>query len=164
MVTLDTGEDKPDAHPVFAGMAAYEPYRERQSKWLAEAVARPRVAEAPFLVAMCHIPLRGLPGGWTGEELHHNNGGTSCGHGKKLWMPVLADAGCQMMVSGHRHAHRVDDPREEEPVMQVVGGGPSPKQATLAVLTATRGELVMRMTDLEGGELHIRELGRRVVN
>ena len=159
MATLDTGEDKPDAHWVFAGMAAYEPYRRRQAKWLATALTRRRVAEAPHLITFCHIPLRGIPGEPVGLELDHNNGGSSCGHGKQLWMPTLAEHKCQMILSGHRHKHRVDDPTAEEPVMQVVAGGPQPKYATLTLLEATAERLVMRMTDLAGAELHRRELG-----
>ena len=61
LLTLDTGEDKPDAHPVFAGTAAYEPYRARQAAWLREALARPEIASAPFKAVFCHIPLHGLP-------------------------------------------------------------------------------------------------------
>jgi hypothetical protein len=159
MATLDTGEDKPDAHWVFAGTAAYEPYRQKQAKWLATALARKGIAEAPHLVAMCHIPLRGIPGEAVGLELDHDNGGPSCGHGKRLWMPSLAQSKCQMIVSGHRHAHRVDDPNAEDPVMQVVGGGPHPSYATLTLLEASAERLVLRMTDLAGTELHSRELG-----
>src|SRR5690606_18650267 len=51
LVGLDTGEDKPDAHPVFAGTAAYEPYREAQAAWLKAAVNRPDIAEAPLRIA-----------------------------------------------------------------------------------------------------------------
>lgn len=58
MVTLDTGEDKPDAHPTFQGTAAYEPYRDQQGAWLANAVKEKEFATAPFRLAICHIPLR----------------------------------------------------------------------------------------------------------
>ena len=62
LVGLDTGEDKPDERPVFAGLAGFEPWREAQRDWLNEALRREAVASAPHLLACCHIPLRGLPG------------------------------------------------------------------------------------------------------
>jgi len=46
LIGLDTGEDKPDAHPVFAGTAAYEPYRVSQANWLKSIVQRPEIASA----------------------------------------------------------------------------------------------------------------------
>jgi hypothetical protein len=52
LVGLDTGEDKPDSHPVFAGTAAYEPYRKHQAAWLKGAIARPEIAEAPIRIAV----------------------------------------------------------------------------------------------------------------
>ena len=57
LLTLDTGEDKPDAHPVFAGTAAYEPYRGAKPPGFATP-CRPEIASAPFKVVFCHIPLR----------------------------------------------------------------------------------------------------------
>ena len=91
LVTLDTGEDKPDAHPVFAGTAAYEPYRARQAAWLREALARPEIASAPFKVAFCHIPLRGLPG--QSDGLNLKDFARWSGDGARNWMPALSRAG-----------------------------------------------------------------------
>ncbi len=148
LVGLDTGEDKPDAHPVFAGMAAYEPYREQQAAWLKSAVARPEIAEAPLRIAICHIPLRGLPG--------HNDGTTLEGHayysgmGAKLWLPILRQARFAAVISGHMHQHRIDDPSEAEPVMQVVGGGPQPERATLTILRAEGDKAELWVEDLAG--------------
>lgn len=155
LVGLDTGEDKPDTHPVFAGTAAYEPYRAHQAAWLKKAVARPEIAEAPLRLAICHIPLRGLPG--------HNDGTTLeghayyCGMGAKLWLPILREAGFAAVISGHMHQHRIDDPTDTEPIMQVVGGGPRPEGATLMVLRAEGNKVELRVDDLAGKTLHRRE-------
>jgi hypothetical protein len=110
LLTLDTGEDKPDAHPVFAGTAAYEPYRARQAAWLREALARPEIASAPFKVAFCHIPLRGLPN--QNDGLRINGFAQWSGDGARKWMPALCKAGVQLVVSGHMHAWRIDEPAE----------------------------------------------------
>ncbi len=155
LVGLDTGEDKPDAHPVFAGTAAYEPYREHQAAWLKKAIAEPEIAEAPLRLAVCHIPLRGLPG--------HNDGTTLeghayyCGMGAKLWLPILREAGFKAVISGHMHQHRIDDPTDTEPIMQVVGGGPRPEGATLMILRAEGDKVELRVEDLTGKTLHQRE-------
>ncbi|MFO1524310.1 MAG: metallophosphoesterase, partial [Kiritimatiellia bacterium] len=156
LIGLDTGEDKPDAHPVFAGTAAYEPYRERQAVWLQEALARPEIAAAPFKVLFCHIPLRGEKG---------DNPGTStdgfagyCGFGAALWLPLLREAGVRMIVSGHTHDWRIDDPTDEQPFFQVVGGGPQPARATLTVIDVTTDRLSVRIEDLTGKTLIAREI------
>lgn len=155
LVGLDTGEDKPDAHPVFAGTAAYEPYREQQAVWLKKAVERPEIAQAAIRIAVCHIPLRGLPG--------HNDGTTLEGYasysgmGAKLWLPILRKARFAAVISGHMHQHRIDDPTENEPVMQVVGGGPRPEGATLTIVHAEGGTAELRVEDLAGKTLSHRE-------
>lgn len=157
LLTLDTGEDKPDAHPVFAGTAAYEPYRVRQAAWLREALARPEIASAPFKVVFCHIPLRGLPNDNDGLSLE--GFAAWSGDGAKAWMPVLREAGAPLVISGHKHAWRVDDPAKGLP-MQVVGGGPDLHNATLIVLEADSQSLRVVIQDLSGKELAQRRVMR----
>jgi len=154
LVGLDTGEDKPDAHPVFAGTAAYEPYRQMQTQWLKSAVQRPEVAQAPVRIAVCHIPLRGQPGDNDGTTLEGY--AAYSGMGARLWLPMLRAAGFQAVISGHMHRHRVDEPTDSEPLMQVVGGGPQPERATVTLLRAQAGEVELRVEDLAGQLLHQR--------
>jgi len=146
IVCLDTGEDKPDSRDVWGGMAAYEPYREAQREWLLKALKQPEIASAPYLIAFCHIPLRGLKG---------DNDGTGpsgycaySGFGQKLWMKPLIDAGCQMLLSGHTHQHRIDKPNQEFPLYQVVGGGPKKNNAGLVHLNANSKQLKLIIEDL----------------
>jgi len=156
IVTLDTGEDKPDAHPVFAGTAAYEPYRQRQSGWLKQVVAQPTIQSAPFKIATSHIPLRGLDGHPDGTTLEGY--ARYSGFGAKLWMPTLQQAGFQAVLSGHTHSHRLDDSTDAMPIAQFVGGGPRPQQATLTVVDASQHDdqstLDIRIVDLAGKVLH----------
>jgi predicted phosphodiesterase len=156
ILTLDTGEDKPDHHPVFAGTAAYEPYRQQQAAWLKQVVAQPAIQSAPFKIATSHIPLRGLAG--------HNDGTTLEGYaaysgfGAKLWLPTLKAAGFHAVLSGHMHRDRLDGPTDEMPVLQFVGGGPQPANATLTVIDSIQhdghAELDIRIVDLDGKLLH----------
>lgn len=159
IIGLDTGEDKPDRRAVFAGLAAYEPYREAQRDWLAQVLQRPEIADAPHLVALCHIPLNGLDG--------HNDGQGDDGYayysgqGRALWGPLLNDAGCAMVVSGHTHRFRIDAPDADRAFHQVVGGGPQPERAALVRLNATTDKLTLVGEDLDGNEIGKVERGRR---
>lgn len=157
LLTLDTGEDKPDAHPVFGGTAAFEPYRARQAVWLREALRRPEIASAPFKVAFCHIPLRGRPRENDGLSL--NGFAAWSGAGAKAWLPALREGGVRLVVSGHTHAWRVDDPTDQLP-MQVIGGGPEESRATVIVLEADAQSLRVVIQDLAGTELAQRRLTR----
>lgn len=151
LITLDTGEDKPDAHPVFAGTAAYEPYREAQATWLQDALATDAIKSAPFKIATCHIPLRGLPGQPDGTTLEGY--ARFSGFGAKLWLPLLQAAGCQAILSGHTHAARLNATTEDLPA-QFVGGGPGPQHATVTIIdtkqTTTEATLDIRILDLDG--------------
>lgn len=153
LITLDTGEDKPDNHPVFAGTAAYEPYRVRQAAWLREALARPEIAAAPFKVVFCHIPLRGLPK--QNDGLNLDGFAEWSGDGARNWMPALRAAGVHLIVSGHKHAWRIDEAAPGDP-LQVVGGGANPgrgETVTLIGLEADRQMLRLSITNAFSGEL-----------
>ena len=158
LLGLDTGEDKPDAHPVFAGTAAYEPYRERQAAWLRGALREPGIVDAPFKFAVCHIPLRGRPGDNPGTTLEGFAG--YCGDAARHWLPVLREAGVRMVLSGHTHRWRIDDATADEPVMQLTGGGPKPDEATVTVIDARAGEAEIRIEDPDGKVLDRRTLAR----
>ncbi|NKB71623.1 MAG: hypothetical protein GKR89_31500 [Candidatus Latescibacteria bacterium] len=151
LLTLDTGEDKPDRHPVFAGTAAYQPYRQYQSTWLQGTLQQAAIKDAPFKVATAHIPLRGLdgqPDGTTLEGFAHYSG-----FGAKLWLPQLNAAGFAAVISGHTHRARHDAPTAAMPVHQFVGGGPQPEQATVtiidAALTNSKASMQIQIANLQ---------------
>ena len=152
LITLDTGEDKPDRHPAFAGTAAYEPYRENQSIWLKGVLQQAAIKDAPFKIAVCHIPLRGLKGQTDGTTLESY--ARYSGFGAKLWLPQLKAAGFEALICGHTHRARHDTPTVDMPVHQFVGGGPKPEQATLIIIDAAlandKATLQIQITDLQG--------------
>lgn len=128
LVGLDTGEDKPDAHPKWFGLANFEPYKRAQAKWLEEQFARPDIASAKHKIVFCHIPLFADPA--SGDYSHdgvaidpHDYAYWSreC---SELWGPILDKAGVKLVVCGHRHRFRFDPPTAERRWAQVVGGGP----------------------------------------
>ena len=130
MIGLDTGEDKPDGHWAFAGLFCSEPYREAQTEWLKDALKRPEIASAPYLVAFCHIPIfysnPDMKGNAPDPRLkdlktEYKYWQKDCG---RMWGPLLERAGCQLVVSAHMHRFKCYRASEHCRWMQIVGGGP----------------------------------------
>ena len=128
MIGMDTGEDKPDAHPKWFGLANFEPYRKAQARWLEEALARPDIAEAKFKVLFCHIPLFAAEGS---SEYPHDGvkiDPYDFAHWSRechdLWVPILEKAGVRLVIAAHQHKFRYDAPTADRPWAQIVGGGP----------------------------------------
>lgn len=128
LVGMDTGEDKPDAHPKWFGLANFEPYRRAQAAWLREQLARPEIAAAKFKVLFCHIPLFAAEDGpdypHDGVKIDPEDYAYWSRECRDLWAPILERAGVRLVVCGHRHRFRFDEPTAERPWAQVVGGGP----------------------------------------
>lgn len=132
MIGLDTGEDKVDTNPKFAGLFNNKAYRQAQTLWLKEALEQKEIKSAPYLVTFCHIPL-------FDDNPLHNPGDVypddsdprytltwaewqrTCA---QMWTPILEKAGCQIIITGHQHRYRYDAPTPMRPWGQIVGGGP----------------------------------------
>ena len=132
LIGLDTAEDKLDTNPVFAGLFTSGPYREAQTEWLRDALAREEIRTAPFLVTCCHIPL-------FDDNPRHNPGDVAPADSDpqystnyaywqrtcaRMWAPLLETAGCQLVITAHQHRYRYDAPTADRPWAQIVGGGP----------------------------------------
>jgi predicted phosphodiesterase len=139
-LVMDTGEDKPDDDPVYAGLAVFARLRERQTKWLAEIVREPWFREAPFRVLFCHIPLWWL-------RAHPGEFSKAC---REAWSPALIAAGVKLIVSGHTHQYAWLPAGTDRPIGQLVGGGPRPGIATFIEGAATRERLTLTMQKLDG--------------
>jgi predicted phosphodiesterase len=143
-VVLDTGEDKPDNHPVYAGLNDFASYRTTQQQWLRQALQRKEFRSAPFRVALLHIPLI-----WK----DYADPGDFCSDGKAKWHDLLVQAKVQIIISGHTHEVGWFAAGSEAPYAQLVGGGPKPAAATLIQGHADRRELRLTMQNLYGKEL-----------
>lgn len=88
-VVLDSGEDKPDSDIEYSGLADFDAYRTKQADWLKEALKRPEYLHAPYKVVICHIPPF--------ESWH------GAGEVIEKFVPLLNEAGAQIMLSGHLH-------------------------------------------------------------
>ena len=128
MIGMDTGEDKPDAHPKWFGLANFSPYRRAQAKWLEEQFARPEIAGAKFKVIFCHIPLwprnekEALPP-WDGSTVDPDGYAYWSRECHDLWAPIFEKAGVQLVVTGHKHKFDFFPACKEHPWAMVIGGG-----------------------------------------
>lgn len=90
-VALDCGEDKPDSDIEYSGANVYSEYRTEQAEWLKEIIQTEEFKSAPFKIVTCHMPPMG---GWFGpEEI------------KQKFIPILNEAGVDVMLCGHTHRH-----------------------------------------------------------
>ena len=92
-VVLDSGEDKPDSDIEYGGTAAYDAYRAKMAEWLKQATQSEEFRSAPVKIALLHIPFEKGAGWYGNNEL------------KRLLLPVLNEAGVDLMISGHTHKY-----------------------------------------------------------
>lgn len=166
LIGLDTGEDKPDDHPAFAGIFQMERYRDQQTRWLAEEIEKPAVKTAKFKVAICHIPL--FHADWRNPKLPAGDGPINgkCAAWSRpcatRWRPLLEKAGVNLVVAGHRHVYHRDAPDAERSWTQIVGGGcpagPHPNGfATVTEGFVEDGRLRVRVHDVSNGRIVLDE-------
>lgn len=154
LLFLDTGEDKPDEAPVYAGLADFAAYRQAQREWLLRAIERPEFRTAPFKAAVMHIPLwwdDPVPENWPG--IWGGHAGWICGDGRDRWHDLLVKAGIRLVVSGHTHRVRWFPANGDHPYGQLIGGGPKPEEAAEIRLMADASRMRFHVTDLKGGTL-----------
>jgi Icc-related predicted phosphoesterase len=90
-VVLDCGEDKPDSDLEYSGIVAFDNYRTKQAAWLKEALKQDVFQDAPYRVVVVHMPPFG---GWHGEQEIADK-----------FVPLLEEAGIDVMLCGHLHRH-----------------------------------------------------------
>jgi predicted phosphodiesterase len=131
LLVIDTGEDKPDDTNVYARLNRTIPYRAAELAWLREHVkTSPRVASAPFRVAVMHQPT------WGWLE-----------NGNAEWIATANDAGLDLLIAGHRHRFSYTPPGPDvahKYHLLVVG------QDQVARVDATATELTATVTAADG--------------
>lgn len=138
-VVLDCGEDKPDSDIEYSDITAYEEYRTKEAEWLKGALQEKSFREAPFKIAVIHMPPFG---GWFGEQ-----------EVATKFLPLLNDAGIQVMLCGHLHSYVHKQPQagfsnfpiianSNNSVVKAVTDG---KNLQIQVIN-TKGEMIDKMT------------------
>ncbi|MCL2744591.1 MAG: metallophosphoesterase [Planctomycetaceae bacterium] len=156
LIGLDTGEDKPDWHPAWGGLATFEPYRIAQRDWLERTLKSPRVAAAPFVAAFCHIPLYNTDPDANGGDVLERwaQFQRNCG---KLWGPLFTKYGVQVVISAHIHRHQYYAPEGDRTWAHLTGGGHEPKGQVTVIHGKAQGDKFEVIVD----ELNSKtELGR----
>lgn len=91
-ICMDSGEDKPDSDFRYYGLSTSDQMREEEVKWLKQVIETKEFKEAPLKIVLIHIPPVG--NGWHGmSEIN------------RLFIPVLNNAGIDLMLCGHNHKH-----------------------------------------------------------
>jgi predicted phosphodiesterase len=133
-VVLDSGEDKKDTHPVYAGLVDFDEYRRQQAEWLAEDLRTEAAQQAAFVVALFHIPPYGT------RDAH----GTL--HVRQMWNEILNEAGVDLVLNGHTHRFARHDPEEGEHAYPIVITG----QSNTTRVDVSPGALLVTVSDEDG--------------
>lgn len=138
---LDTGEDKEDTAPVYAGIVDFDNYRSQQAEWLKQVVKSPAFRNARFRVVMMHIPHY-HSGDWHGPM--------DC---RKKFGPIFEQAKIDLLISGHTHKFGVHEAQTDHSYPIVIGGGPKDGNRTLIKVKADQKELNLQMLKDDGSEV-----------
>ncbi len=137
-IVLDSGEDKPDSHPVYAGLVDFDAYRDEQAEWLRQEVQSEKFKNSLYKVVMNHIPL------FSGSDSHGAIDIT------KKWGPILNKADIDLMISGHRHRFSRIQPAEGKNLFPVVVLG---KDMFLKADVSSE-QLSIRIIDINGADVN----------
>jgi hypothetical protein len=131
---------------------AFEALRREQAEWLAEAIRRPEIRNAPFRILFCHIPLR-----WRDESTpDYDRGGFDhfSLRSREAWHDSLVEWKTQLVISGHTHHDAWIAPSSGFPYGQLIGGGPQPGSATWMHGRVIDGQLSIKVYDLQEKTRH----------
>ena len=131
IIGLDTADSRGDGDPRTGGLQRSASYREAQTAWLADALKRPEIASAPYLVATCHIPLyshqaNSNPGDVTVEEAkgrYRSDEAYWLRPCYRTWGKLLTEAKAQIVLTGHIHYYQWYGADQDRSWAQVIGGG-----------------------------------------
>ena len=135
-IVLDTGEDKPDSHPVYAGLADFDRYRDLQAEWLKVNAKSGQFLDASFQIVICHIPP------FTGREgrIRH-----AVEYIKSSWDPIFDDTGIDLLICGHTHRYAILQADEDHHYPIVIGG-----QDTIIKVNVNQDKLTVTALESDG--------------
>lgn len=126
VMVLDTGEDKPDDHPVYAGLTDFENYLREEAEWIEHTVRSKAFRKARHRIVIMHQPPFA-----DGFALV-----------RELFMPILGKARIDMMFCGHTHRTM----RSEEWGFPIIVDD----NHSVSLVRVTRDGITVRTTNEEG--------------
>jgi len=99
-LVLDSGEDKPDSDIEYSELACFDDYRSEESKWLEAMAMTPEFRSAKYRIVLMHMPPVGST--WHGTR-----------EVARKFVPLLNDAGIDLMICGHTHEYGFVDKGDE---------------------------------------------------
>lgn len=94
-IVLDSGEDKPDSDIEYQDVLCTDSYLRQEAEWLKQVVSSTDFRQAERRIVFSHIP----------PKLNAWHGQTNL---STLFLPILNEAGIDVMFSGHEHAYSFD--------------------------------------------------------
>lgn len=147
-IALDTGEDKEDAHPVYAGLVDFDAYRRKQALWLEQQLKSNAYKKAKFKVILMHIPHY-HSGEWHGPL-----------HCREVFGSLFNKYKIDLMICGHTHTYGIHEAQEGHNFPIVIGGGPQEGKRTLIRLKANVRSLNLSMIRDDGKEVGTYQIKR----
>ena len=140
-IALDTGEDKEDTHPVYAGIVDFDQFRIQQTAWLEQQLKTKAYKKAKYKVVMMHIPP------------FYSGDAHGVMHCRELFSPLFDKYKIDLLICGHTHTSGVHPPvagKHSYPI--IIGGGPTPGKRTLIKVKANQQQLDVLMLKDDGSE------------
>ena len=133
-IFLDTGEDKPDSDIEYSGITDYDRYRTEQAQWLARAVQSDDFKQAKYKIVIAHMPPLPDKNLWHGQM-----------EVLEKFVPILNQAGVDVMLSGHLHRYFNNKPTDKVKFPVIDNA-----HKTVIKAVAESNQLVLEVKDLQG--------------
>jgi len=103
-IVLDGGEDKPDSDIEYSDLVDFDPYRTQEVEWLKELIDSEIFKMADHRIVFNHMPPF-VPNraAWHGDAAIRD-----------MFVPILNNAGIDLMISGHTHRYSFIDKKSGE--------------------------------------------------
>ncbi|MGO1786129.1 MAG: metallophosphoesterase family protein [Sphingobacterium sp.] len=143
-IVLDSGEDKPDTHEVYAGTVDYDSYRLEQRAWLQRKLQSTERKSAAHTIVVTHIPF------------HHSDDWHGTAHNYDCFHDVLQAHQVDAVLSGHTHQYAFHKPNAQHNYYVIIGGAPKVGDRTYVDIHASADKLQVTLQHEDGhpiGEL-----------
>jgi len=137
-IVLDSGEDKPDSHEVYAGTIDYDNYRLEQKLWLEKILKSKERKSAKHTIIVTHIPF------------HHSDDWHGTIHNKACFHELIQHNKVDAVISGHTHKHGFYPPDQEHNYHVIIGAGPKVGERTYIEVSAEGKQLKVSLNHENG--------------